>query len=94
MLWFCLTTLGPENSHHHPLNKSDNKLKQLVTYQLAFSRASSPALVCSLCSNWFPETFLIGFYDNFGFGQTTFEKQVNQCILLKFQILLTNKIRK
>ena len=74
--WFSLTffsVIGPENSHH-PLNKSDAKLKincdleirvsphfnQFTFFHFEFLLANDNE---SLCSDWSPGSFWFWFFD-------------------------------
>ena len=43
--------IGPENSRHN-LNQSNVKLKPIITWSLAFSRALRRLPVSTLCSHW------------------------------------------
>ena len=52
------SVIGQENSRHHSeLNQSDAKLKPIVSWSLAFSRASGRLHVLTSSSHWFPVTF-------------------------------------
>ena len=67
------SVISLENSRH-PLSQSDAKLKPILTWSLAFSRASSRLHVPTLSSDWFLMIFsfvLIGRCDYFGSGFTT-----------------------
>ena len=71
------SVIGLENSHH-PLNQSDAKLKAIVTWLLAFSRARGRFRVFTLSPYWLLVmlTFvLIGYCDYFGFGFTTLNRK-------------------
>ena len=65
--------IGSKNSRHF-LNQSDAKLKPIVTWSHAFSRAWSRLRVFASSSDWFLVLFscvLIGQSDHFSFGFTT-----------------------
>ena len=77
LLWFCFTTFCDwfEKLSLHFLNQSDAKLKPIMTWSHAFSRACRGLHVFALSSDWFLVLFLsvvIGQSDCFGFGFTTF----------------------
>ena len=71
------SVIGQENSRH-PLNQSDAKLKAMVTWSLAFSRALGRFRVFTLSPYWLLVmlTFvLIGHCGYFGFGFTTLNRK-------------------
>ena len=82
--------IGPEISRHL-LNQSDAKLKPIVTWSFAFSRACGSLRVFTLSSHWFLAIFifaLIGLCDFSGFGFTTLansDRDIGDCLL---QLLL------
>ena len=80
-LCFCFTTLSDwfENSRQF-ISQSDAKLKPIVTWSHAFSRAW--LRVFALSSDWFVMLFTpvgIGQSDNFGFGFTTLNMKTALC---------------
>ena len=73
------SVISQENSCHF-LNKSDAKLKPIVTWSLAFSRASGRLHVFTFSSDWPLVIFtfvLIGRCDYFGFGFTTLNQKAH-----------------
>ena len=73
LLWFCFTVIGSKNSRNF-LNQSNAKLKPIVTWSHAFSRAWRRLYVFASSSDWLLvllSSLVIGQSDYFGLGFTT-----------------------
>ena len=60
---FLSSLIGSEKSRHS-LNQSDAKLKQILIWSSAFSRASGSLLVFNLSSRWLLKVFSFLLFDD------------------------------